>query len=357
MVDRDPVTEPAGDMLAANTLIEVITWMDDGDERRLQSLCDKLLGWKGGRLRAGIADTWVIHLGRRQEQITPQSPPDELSRLARASALVFFGPSIEHLIQEWLTLSMHQPEFRKRILQALGEMIPLLTRRHEDDICAASVALLQARAALPPDTATPTFAHRTRQDLDADLAEHIYRNFSRSRPELATSVQQWFLKHPGFQSPQKHRVLQSAALLGHWDVIDALFSSGHPYGAQPASTARGISRARRGAMISQSIRRTTRRAQLSDYILDRMDQESPHALMSLASIVAHQLHQQDADPISMLTLLDALVRRGQQDGSSPAVQNAIGCFTASAPQIARLAQHPQEEIQNLARKLYPRLSS
>lgn len=313
-------------MIAANTLIEVLAWLDTGDPARLEQLRQTLLGWKGSRLRASIAETGVLHLGPRQQNIHADTDLLELERLAQAAALVFHGPPLEHLIQTWDQLSATDPVFHHRVLRSLGEMIPILTQRHESDTAQAGLWLLTCRDALPREG---------RVDQDAALAEHLYRHFARGDLALAQQLQRWWEKHPDFEIAQKHRVLQTAALLGHWSVIEALFAAGKPYGSAPE---------RRGT------RRNARHAQLSDYLIDRMDQEAPQQLQALAQVVAQQLHQDDLDPQPFLQWALALARRAQQPEPSLHLTHALHDISAHTARLASLAHHSDPETAQMAQQ-------
>lgn len=322
-------------MLAATTLIDLLTWLEGGDEERFPPLAESLLGWQGSRLRAQIATTGIIHLGKRQEQISPQTPDDELARLARAAALILQGPSLEALARDWSARAHTDPPFGRRLLRALGECVPILLKRHEGELCAAGLRLLEARAALPPDDLSPR--GESRLNLDAALVEHLYRHFARQDPALADALRAWLRRSPDFVIAQKHRVLQTAALLAHWDVIEALLRSHNPYGDGVSD--RGPAHARAA----------TRRSQLSDYLLDRADQDAPEALGRLLLAALDLLQRDDAELLAPLSLLQALSRRVRAGLASPLAITSRASLREHLPRLRALAQqHPLAEVREAA---------
>ncbi len=228
MVDRDPVTEPAGDMLAAHTLVELIVWLDQGGDERYQALADSLLGWKGKRLRDAIAETGVQHLGSRQTSVSSDSDPDELERLAIAAGLVLSTSALGEFVQQWLEMDPEDLAFRQLRLRALGGLVHVLSKRREQDIAALSVALLDARSELPSDE--PAVNALRRVDLDGQLADHLYRQFGRGDAELVARIRGWLVTNAGYVNKDKHRVLRTASVMGHWEVVEAMFASGYPFG-------------------------------------------------------------------------------------------------------------------------------
>lgn len=288
MVDRDPVTEPAGDMVAAQVLIDVLSWLDTGDDEKFRSLSSTLLGWKGRRLRDAIADTGLIHLGRRQTNTNADTSDEQLKRLTRAAGLVFTGPLLESFVQDWVALAESDSTFQERLLTALGELIPILQKRHEKEIASVGLLLLEQRSAL------------SQKDLprDAQLAEYLYKHFARTHRDVAEGVRAWFCAHPSFEHPHKHRVLRSAALLGHWDVVMALFASGQPYG--PPGTHKT---------------RPPQMERIHNYLLDRLKQEPPGILGHLNMCVVDLVQDENSDQTALLHWLHTFVTQARADTS------------------------------------------
>lgn len=308
MVDRDPVTEPAGDMVAAQKLVEVLSWIDNGGEENFYMLAEALLGWKGKRLRDAIADTGVVHLGKRQTDITPATPPDFLSRLARAAGLVLSGVNLESFIRSWLEMAPGDLNFRQTRLRALGGLVHILARRREQDLTAVSLMLLQSRDELPdydPPQHKNAGQNIRRIDIDATLAEHIYRQANRA-PQAAAVTRQWFVRHGDYDDTNKHRVAREAAVRGHWDLLKAFFASGNPYGKPPRTARRLPPGAQKGDL----------RSKLSDYIVERMAAEAPEELDALAHVIARHVAGQTGDVHAMLEWLIALTRYARQHGGA-----------------------------------------
>lgn len=323
MVDRDPVTEPAGDMVAAQKLVEVLSWIDEGSEERFYMLAEVMLGWKGKRLRDAIAETGVVHLGKRQTNIDPQTPPEFLSRLARAAGLVFSGPALEHFVAEWLALAPGDEAFLQRRLHALGGLLPLLTRRRERDLAPVGLTLLECRDQLPPEAPSSNGRGR-RVDVDGLLAEHLYRQYARQDPEAGQRTRAWFCAHGDYLSPDKHRIAREAAVFGHWDLIEAFFASGVPFGADPSQ---------QGRKLPQGAQQGDMRTRLCDYIVERTATEAPRSTEAITRHAAAHLEARSGDTHAMLEWLLALARHSL---------GAEGPSRAALALARPLRQHLQE---------------
>ncbi len=338
MVDRDPVTNPAGDMVAAQKMVEVLSWIDEGGEERFYLLADVLLGWKGKRLRDAIANTGVVHLGKRQTDITPQTPADFLGRLARAAGLVLSGPNLEAFIHSWLQMEPGNATFRVARLEALGGLVHILVRRKERDLTNVSLMLIDSRNELPAH-AIPPYGQTTARRIDTDgyLAEHLYRTHARRAPQIAGKMRQWFCTHGDYLNTSKHRVAREAVGLGHWDIIKAFFASGQPYGQQtqrrlPAGAQQGDLRTR-----------------LSDLIIERMATGAPQDLEELAFLVVRHVTQQSGDVHAMLEWLISLGHHARKHGDLSA--RLFGQLALLRPAINALCEANNDDVRDGAATL------
>ena len=327
MVDHDPITEPAGDMIAAHTLVEVLLWLDDGREETFKGLAETLLGWQGRRLREAISDTGITHLGRQQTALSPEASDAVLDRLARAAALVLGGAGLVRFLGEWEELAVQHPALAPRLSRAVGGMIPLLVRRHEGDTAAAGVSLLRLRGQWPSQQPT-----QARVDEDAQLAGHLYKQFAHSDAGCAEFLRGWLIAHSGFSREERARVLRTAAILGHWDVVLAFFESGHPYG--------------RAARVGPP----TPRAQLAEYIAERLDREAPQVLVALTQAARARLGL-DHDAKAMLEWCVALARRAPKAAHPRAVRDALGLVQETQPSLCALARGSDSDLAALAQEL------
>jgi hypothetical protein len=265
MVERDPVTEPAGDMVAAHTLVELLTWLEEGGAEKYQELCSVLLGWKGKRLRDAIADVGVEHLGTRQTEVNENSNPDAMERLAMGAGLALSSAAIAKFIAQWLALEPENQEFRRLRLRAMGGLVQVLSRRREQDLAPHAIDLLEARAELP--AGEPAMNDLRRVDLDGGLADHLYRQFGRGGDDSADRIRKWLCENAHYVNEDKHRVLRTASVLGHWDVVEALFASGYPFG--PATSNQG----------------DDARSSLPAYVAERLGTEAPELLLHITQRV------------------------------------------------------------------------
>lgn len=215
-------------MLAAHTLVELIVWLDQGGTERYQMLSASLLGWKGKRLRDAIAETGVQHLGSRQTSISADTDPDALERLAVAAGLVLSSQALSEFVAQWLDMQPDDRNFRHLRLRALGGLVHVLSKRREQDLAALSLDLLEARRELPSDE--PAAGELRRVDLDGQLADRLYRQHGRGHESTVDRIRRWFVSNADYVNADKHRVLRTASVMGHWDVVEALFASGYPFG-------------------------------------------------------------------------------------------------------------------------------
>jgi hypothetical protein len=328
MVDHDPITEPAGDMIAAHTLVEILLWLDDGREETFKGLAETLLGWQGRRLRDAISDTGITHLGKQQTALSPEASDAVLDRLARAAALVLVGAGLVRFLAEWEELAAQHPPLAPRLSQAVGGMIPLLVRRHEGDTAAAGVLLLRLRGQWPSEAPA-----QVRVDHDAQLAEHLYKQFAHSDAGCAEFLRGWLIAHSGFSREERARVLRTAAILGHWDVVLAFFESGYPYG-----------RAARAG-------HPTPRAQLAAYIAERLDREAPQTLVALTQTARARLEPGLHDAKAMLEWFVALARRAPKAAHPKAARDALGLVQETLPSLCALARGSDSDLAALAQEL------
>ncbi len=336
------MTNPAGDMIAARTLVDTLTWIDNGGEERFHQLADVLLGWKGKRIRDAIAETGVVHLGRRQTEINAQTDDLFLSRLARAGALVLDGVSLEDFIRSWLGVAPEDQAFRVRRLRALDSVLPILVKRHERNITPAALLIINAREELPARGLVSPQSESRRIDLDAHLVDHLYRQFARNDLQLSARLRQWITQNPDYVHDDKHKLIRSAALMGHWDIVHALFSTGHPYGiTAPKSQQRLPNGAQRGEL----------RTQLSDYLVERLSQQAPEQLYRLTQTVCASLLTPSCDISAMLEWLVHLARRAHQQGPQTPLRQAFSQVTTLQPQLQHFCHHNTSGVNQHAREL------
>ncbi len=346
MVDRDPVTEPAGDMAAAQKLVETLVWIDEGGEDRFYMLADVLLGWKGKRLRDAIADTGVVHLGKRQTDITPQTDPDFLSRLARAAGLVLSGPALETFIRSWLEMSPEDAPFRLERLRALGGLIHIVVRRKERELAAVSLTLLKSRDELPPLEPPPHATGAARRvDIDGHLAEHLYRQHARQDPALAEELRRWLCDHAHYVNPSKHRVLREAALLSHWDVIEAFFQDGHPFGKSERSSLKLPAGAQTGDL----------RTKISEHLVEHLAAEDAPTLNAVTRACGRHIIKGSGDIGAMMEWLLALADLADK-GRQPA-RDAIDLLHPIHDRLRALREDDNDDIRDAAAELCGRLEA
>ncbi len=339
MVDRDPVTEPAGDMAAAQKLVEILMWIDQGGEDLFYPLAEVMLGWKGKRLRDAIADTGVVHLGKRQMDIGPESDPSILSRLARSAGLVLSGPPLEQFIRSWLEMMPEDSDFRHMRLRALGGLLHIIVRRRERNLAGVSLLLLSSRDELPakeiPNAAWSRDGAR-RVDTDGYLAEHLYRQHGRQDPALGETLRAWFCSHGDYINPSKHRVLREAALRGHWDILEAFFESGHPYGEKPKR------------MLPAGAHTGDLRTKISDYLVDRLTKEDTNALNAVTSIASKHIEEDTGDTEAMLEWLLALTSNHISNELNDKILEQIKSLHHK---VRMLRDHDQDNIRDAAATL------
>ncbi|MEL6179862.1 MAG: hypothetical protein AAFS10_12970, partial [Myxococcota bacterium] len=250
MIDRDPVTEPAGDMTAAQLLIQALTWIDQGDDAHQAPLTHTLLHWKGRRIRDALGDSSLTQLKRRLHQMGPGPPPKRLERLVLAAGLLLNGPDLETFLTHWGARS------DARWLSALEPLVQLLPRRQDRTLATVGLTLLTLRDQLPAD---PKRIH-----ADGCLAEHFYRS-----PHPDPAWRAWFVHHATYSSPNRHHIAQSAAYAGHWDIVQALFATGTPQSKPPTLSNRELAT----ALFTQAVSAPDQVAHLTQIALNHLHRD------------------------------------------------------------------------------------
>jgi len=302
MIDRDPITEPAGELIAARMLLDVLLWIDDGTPERFAELSESLLTWKGRRLRDAISQTAAHRLADRVAALTPETPDTTLDRIGRAAALCLDGPELAAFTHATLALAPHDSDFRMRRLRALDGLVRILPQRKDRDILEAARLLLQHRALLAVDALgsdnVPVYLK-----ADFALAEHLYQHFGRNDP-VAAELRKWFVANAEHVLPNKLRVMRTAALLDHLDVLEACFDAGTPSQPEPHSGHTGD---------------TARKL-----VVDRLAELHPEALKRITGRILQHLaqHTGDADALALWAL--DIARRARQRGLGDGAWAALG---------------------------------
>jgi hypothetical protein len=127
------------------------------------------------------------------------------------------------VINQFYGLAPQDEGFRARRVEALGTLSEVLTQRSDRDLAEAGVRVLELRAGLPAAAAGVAL------DRDGRLAEHLYRSYAQSNDAGTVAyLRSWLVRNAAYRSPTKHRVLRTAVVATHWDVVLALFVSGDP---------------------------------------------------------------------------------------------------------------------------------
>lgn len=276
-------------MLAAHTLVELLVWLEEGGSERYEALSGSLLGWKGKRLRDAIAETGVQHLGSRQTSVDSDTEPDALERLAMAAGLVLSASALGDFVDQWLTMEPDDATFRATRLRAMGGLVHVLSKRREQDIAGLCLDVLDARAELP--ATEEAVDELRRMDVDGQLADHLYRQFGRGDGPTVDRIRGWLIANAGYVNKDKHRVMRTAAVMGHWDVVEALFASGFPFGLPSDG--------------GKDDPRTT----LPAYVADRLASEAPDRLERITQAVCDA---PDGDAAAREGWLDAIRARATE---------------------------------------------
>ena len=291
-------------MTAAQVLIDALTWMDHGGDERRDALLDTMLRWKGRRLRDALGGSSLRQLERRVEQLHGTPSRERLERLTLSAGMLLNGDDLERFLDMW-------GELPPPALEALGPLVRLLPQRQDRKLSPAGHTLLMMREELPEEPERVT--------ADGALAEHLYRVAILNRPIIA-SLRGWFKRHAAYRSPARHRVAQSAALAGHWDVVEAFFEAGSPQ-SQPDTVADSelasflYERAREYPGVVARLTRTA---------ATRPDQDNGF-MRAWCSTVASGLSE-DPDPEARQALVDALA----QPGVDPTWTSALATRLAAA---------------------------
>ncbi len=332
MIERDPTTEPAGELVAARTCADLLLWLDgDDNAERYDQAAERLLNWKGKRLRDALHPEADHLLAQRLDTLTAQAPLPYLQRLPAVAGLVLNASALDRFIRRWLELAPEDTTFRLARLRALDLLIGLLPQRGDREIAPVARLLLHHRAVLAvdppgPDGAPPHIHH------DALLADHLYQHHGRHEP-AAAELRRWFVRNAEHPWTGRLRVLRTAVLLDHLDVARALIlaSARSPL---TANTPPGL------AELATRL------------VVERLNDAHTDLLLDLANALAAPLRRAAPLPLDAARWLVELRRRAARPGGEPAV-NAHRAIQHRAPASLDLQALPPEIAQALAPLLTP----